>query len=330
MTETRMQRRSFIRATGATAAALAMPCVFAQEWPNAPVRIVVGFPPGGGTDALARVVAQKLTVMWNQQVIVENKAGVAGVLAAEYVAGQPSDGSTLLMAHINSHALAPSLQPKLRYNIDRDFVPIVLVGVTPNLLIAGTMQNAKTVKDIVALCKAQPGAVSFGSAGAGSAQHLALEMFKLRANVNALHIPYKGSGPLLTDLIGGQIQYSFETMTAATPHVKNGRVIAIAQTRTKRAKGHPNVPTMQEEGYDGFEATTWYGLAGPGKLPGAIAQKVNRDVNTVLAMPDVQERLDTYGAEDGGGTPQKFAQFIHSEQEKWAKVVKDANVKIES
>ena len=325
-----MQRRSFIRATGATAAALAMPCVFAQEWPYAPVRIVVGFPPGGGTDALARVVAQKLTVMWNQQVIVENKAGVAGVLAAEYVAGQPSDGSTLLMAHINSHALAPSLQPKLRYNIDRDFVPIVLVGVTPNLLIAGTMQNAKTVKDIVALCKAQPGAVSFGSAGAGSAQHLALEMFKLRAGVNALHIPYKGSGPLLTDLIGGQIQYSFETMTAATPHVKNGRVIAIAQTRTKRAKGHPNVPTMQEEGYDGFEATTWYGLAGPGKLPSAIAQKVNRDVNIVLAMPDVQERLDTYGAEDGGGTPRKFAQFIRAEQEKWAKVVKDANVKIES
>jgi tripartite-type tricarboxylate transporter receptor subunit TctC len=325
-----MQRRLFIHATGAAAAALAAPAVLAQEWPNAPVRIVVGFPPGGGTDALARVVAQKLTAMWNQQVIVETRAGVAGVLAAEYVAGQPGDGSTLLMAHINSHALAASLQPKLRYNIDRDFVPIVLVGVTPNLLIANPAQSAKTVKDIVALCKAQPGAVSFGSAGSGSAQHLALEMFKLRAKVDALHVPYKGSGPLLTDLIGGQIQYSFETMTAATPHVKNGRVLAIAQTRTKRAKGHPTVPTMQEEGFEGFEATTWYGLVGPGKLPAAIAQKVNRDVNAVLAMPDVQERLDTYGAEDGGGTAEKFAQFIRSEQEKWAKVVKEANVKIES
>jgi len=212
-----MQRRSFIRATGAVAATLAVPGVFAQEWPSAPVRIIVGFPPGGGTDALARVVAQKLTAMWNQQVIVETKAGVAGVLAAEYVAGQPSDGSTLLMAHINSHALAPCLQPKLRYNTERDFVPIVLIGVTPNLLIANPAQSAKTVKDIVALCKAQPGMVSFGSAGAGSAQHLALEMFKLRAKVSALHIPYKGSGPLLQDLIGGQIQYSFETMTAATP-----------------------------------------------------------------------------------------------------------------
>jgi tripartite-type tricarboxylate transporter receptor subunit TctC len=325
-----MQRRSFIRATGAAAATLGVPVVFAQEWPYGPVRIIVGFPPGGGTDALARVLSQKLTGIWNQQVIVETKAGVAGVLAAEYTATQPSDGSTLLMAHINSHALAVSLQPKLRYDIERDFVPIVLVGVTPNLLIGNTSQSAKTVKDIVALCKAQPGKVSFGSAGQGSAQHLALEMFKLRAKVDALHIPYKGSGPLLTDLIGGQIQYSFETMTAATPHVKNGRVIAIAQTRTKRAKGHPTVPTMQEEGFDGFEATTWYGLVGPGKLPSAIAQKINRDVNTVLAMPDVQEKLDTYGAEDGGGTSEKFAQFIRSEQVKWAKVVKEAGVKIES
>ncbi len=321
-----MQRRSFI----AAASTLAAPAVLAQEWPSSPVRIVVGFPPGGGTDALARVVAQKLTLMWGQQVIVENKAGVAGVLAAEYVAGQPGDGSTLLMAHINSHALAPSLQPKLRYNIERDFTPIVLVGVTPNLLIAGAAQGAKTVKDLVALCKAKPGAVSFGSAGSGSAQHLALEMFKLRAKVDAMHVPYKGSGPLLTDLIGAQIQYSFETMTAATPHVKNGRVVAIAQTRTKRAKGHPNVPTMQEEGFDGFEATTWYGLAGPGKLSAGITSKINRDVNTILAMPDVQEKLDTYGAEDGGGTPEKFAQFIRSEQEKWARVVKEANVKIEA
>jgi tripartite-type tricarboxylate transporter receptor subunit TctC len=319
-----------IRATGAAAAWIAMPAVRAQQWPYGPVRIVVGFPPGGGTDALARVVGQKLGVMWNQQVIVETKAGVAGVLAAEYVATQPSDGSTLLMAHINSHALAVSLQPKLRYNIERDFVPIVLVGVTPNLLIANPAQSAKTVKDIVALCKAQPGAVSFGSAGSGSAQHLALEMFKLRAKVDALHVPYKGSGPLLTDLMGGQIQYSFETMTAATPHVKSGRVTAIAQTRTKRAKGHPTVPTMQEEGFEGFEATTWYGLVGPGKLPTAIAQKINRDVNTVLAMPDVQEKLDTYGAEDGGGSAEKFAQFIRTEQVKWAKVVKDAGVKIEA
>jgi tripartite-type tricarboxylate transporter receptor subunit TctC len=325
-----MQRRSLIQAAGAAAATLGVPRVFAQEWPNGPVRIVVGFPPGGGTDALARVVAQKLSVMWNQSVIVENKGGVAGVLAAEYVSTQPSDGSTLLMAHINSHALAPSLQPKLRYSVERDFVPIVLVGVTPNLLIAGPAQKAVTVKDIVALCTAEPGKVSFGSAGAGSAQHLALEMFKLQAKVDALHVPYKGSGPLLADLMGNQIQYSFETMTAATPHVKSGKVTAVAQTRLKRAKGHPGVPTMQEQGFEGFEATTWYGLAGPGKLPTPIADKINRDVNTVLAMPDVQERLDTYGAEDGGGSREKFQKFIAAEIEKWGRVVRDAKVKVDA
>jgi len=325
-----MQRRSILKAAAGAAATLGVPRVFAQIWPNGPIRIVVGFPPGGGTDALARVVSQKLTLMWNQQVIVETKAGVAGVLAADYVAQQPSDGTTLLMAHINSHALAPSLQPKLNYNVERDFVPIVLVGVTPNLLIANPGESAKTVKDIVALCKAKPGEVSFGSAGLGSAQHLALEMFKLRAGVNALHIPYKGSGPLLTDLIGGQIQYSFETMTAATPHVKSGKVLAIAQTRARRAKGHPGVPTMVEEGYPDFEATTWYGLVGPGKLPAPIAKKMNEDVNKVLAMPDVQERMDAYGAEDGGGTPEKFAGFIRSEITKWAKVVKEGNIKVDS
>jgi tripartite-type tricarboxylate transporter receptor subunit TctC len=295
------------------------------------VRIIVGFPPGGGTDALARVVAQKLSAMWGHQVIVENKAGAAGLLAAEYVAQQPSDGSTLLMAHINSHALGPALQPsKLRYNVERDFVPIALVGVTPNLLIAFPGNNSKSVKEVVAACKAKPGEISFGSAGPGSAQHLALEMFKVAAKVDALHIPYKGSGPMLTDLMGGQIQYSFETMTAATPHVKSGKVIAVAQTRAKRAKGHPGVPTMQEQGFAGFEATTWYGLAGPGKLPGVIADKINADVNTVLAMADVQERLDAFGAEDGGGSRDKFAKFISSEQVKWARVVKDGNVKVES
>ena len=325
-----MKRRTLLQATAATAVSLGAPALRAQGLPGGPIRIVVGFPPGGGTDALARIVAQKLTLMWNQQVLVENKPGVAGVLAAEYVATQPSDGSTLLMAHINSHALAPSLQPKLKYVVERDFVPIVLVGVTPNLLVCNSSQAARTVADIVALCKAKPGQVSFGSAGAGSAQHLALELFKQRAKVEALHIPYKGSGPLLTDLIGGQIQYAFETMTAATPHVKGGRLVAIAQTRARRAKSYPEVPTMVEQGFAGFEATTWYGLAGPGKLPAAVAQKINEDVNKVLAMPDVPERLDTYGAEDGGGSSEKFAAFIRNEGAQWAKVVKDGQIRLDS
>ena len=325
-----MQRRLFMSSATASAGALAAPMIRAQTLPAGPIRIVVGFPPGGGTDALARVVGQKLGVMWNTSVVIDNKAGAAGVIAADYVARQPGDGSTLLMAHINSHAIAPGLQPKLGYNVERDFVPIALVGVTPNLLICNESQPAKTVKDLVALCRKNPGRISFGSAGAGSAQHLALEMFKLRANVDALHVPYKGSGPLLTDLIGGQIQYSFETMTAATPHVKSGRAIAIAQTRLKRAKGHPNVPTMDEQGFAGFDATTWYGLAAPARLPPAIARRMNEDINKVLAMPDVMEKLDQYGAEDGGGTPERFAEFIRSEQQKWAKVIKEAQVTVDA
>jgi len=321
-----MQRRTFVSSAVAGAALVAAPMLKAQTLPNGPIRIVVGFPPGGGTDALARVVGQKLSVMWNTSIIIENKAGAAGVIAADYVSKQASDGNTLLMAHINSHALAPSLVPKLGYVVERDFVPIALVGVTPNLLICNEAQPAKTVKDLVELCKKMPGQISFASAGGGSAQHLALEMFKLRAGIDALHVPYKGSGPALIDLIGGQVNYCFETMTSATPHVKSGKAIAIAQTRTKRAKGHPNVPTMDESGFTGFDATTWYGLVGPGKLPQAMAKRMNEDINRVMAMPDVMDKFEQYGAEDGGGSTERFAEFIKTEQAKWAKVIKEARV----
>ena len=325
-----MQRRTFVTATAATAATLAAPMLRAQTLPVGPVRIIVGFAPGGGTDALARLVGQKLQAMWNLTVVVENRAGASGVIAADLVSKATPDGNTLLMAHINSHALAPGLIPKLGYVVERDFTPLTLVGVTPNLLIANLDQPAKTVAELVAQCKANPGKVTFGSAGQGSAQHLALESFKLAAGVFALHIPYRGSGPMLADLMGGQIGYSFDTMTAATPHVKSGKVRAIAQTRAKRAAGHPTVPTMAESGFPGFEATTWYGLVGPGKMPPAIAQRMNEDINKVLAMPDIKEKLDQYGAEDGGGTAQQFADFIRTEQVKWSKVIKDAKVTIDS
>ena len=322
-----MHRRTFVTAAAAT---LAAPMLHAQTLPSGPVRIVVGFPPGGGTDALARVVGQKLATMWNLSVVIENKAGAAGVIAADYVSKQPGDGNTLLMAHINSHALAPAMGLKLNYNAEKDFVPISMVGVTPMLLICNADQPAKTVKDLVALCKANPGKISFASAGGGSAQHFALEMFKLRAQIFALHVPYRGSAPALTDLIGGQVNYCFETMTSATPFVKSGKVVALAQTRLKRAKSYPNVPTMAESGFPGFEATVWYGLMGPGKMPPALAQRMNEDVNKVLAMPDVQEKMEQYGAEDGGGSIEKFASYIKDEQQKWAQVAKAANVKVDA
>ena len=325
-----MQRRTLLTATAAGTAMLASPMLRAQTLPSGPVKIIVGFPPGGGTDALARVVGQKLSAMWGLPVVIENKAGAAGVIAADFVAKQPGDGNTLLMAHINSHALAPALGIKLGYNAERDFAPISMVGVTPNMLICNTDQAAKSVKDVVALCKAKPGQISFASAGGGSAQHFALEMFKLQAKIFALHIPYRGSGPALVDLIGGQVNYCFETMTSATPHVKNGKAIAIAQTRLKRAKGHPTVPTMDESGFPGFEATVWYGLMSPSKMPPAMVQRMNEDVNKVLAMADVQEKMEQYGAEDGGGSIEKFASFIKAEQKKWTEVAQQAKVKVDA
>jgi tripartite-type tricarboxylate transporter receptor subunit TctC len=285
-----------------------------------PVRIVVGFAPGGGTDVLARVIGQKLGMMWNTTVLVENKPGATGAIAAAYVAKQTPDGTTLLMAHVNSHAIAPALLD-VKYDPRADFTPISMVGVTPNMLTCRPEQKVRTVKDIVALCRQKPGQISFGSSGIGSAQHLALEMFRLQAKLDVVHVPYKGSGPLVADLIGGQIDYAFDTMTAATPFIQQGKVIAIAQTRLKRAASHPNVPTLAE---------SWYGLVGPKGMSPALVQRMNDDVNRVLLMPDVAERLKSFGAEDSGGSSQQFGAFIASESTKWAKVVKDAGVKAES
>lgn len=336
-----MKRRQFLAATGGNTAAvlgaqlIANP-VLAQTTgagntllPKGPVKIIVGFPPGGGTDALARVVGAKLQAMWGISIIIENRAGAAGVIAADYVSKQAPDGNTLLMAHINSHALGPAMGAKLGYDAEKDFIPVCLVGVTPNVLVCNIDQPAKNVNDLVDLCKKNPGKITFASAGTGSAQHFALEKFKNDAKIFAIHVPYRGSGPALTDLIGGQVNYCFETMTSATPHIKSGKVIALAQTRLKRAKGHPNVPTMNEMGFKGFDATVWYGLMGPGKMPRAMAQKMNDDINKVLLMPDVQEKMEQFGAEDGGGSIEKFANFIKTEQTKWAVVAKAQGIKPE-
>ncbi|RWA53341.1 LacI family transcriptional regulator [Cupriavidus sp. UYMSc13B] len=315
-----MQRRQFILAA---AAGLAIPSLARAADIAGPVRIVVGFAPGGGTDVLARVIGQKLGVMWNTSVLVENKPGATGAIAAAYVAKQPPDGTTLLMAHVNSHAIAPALLD-VKYDPRTDFTPISMVGVTPNMLTCRPEQKVRGGSDIVALCRQKPGKISFGSSGIGSAQHLALEMFRLQAKLDVVHVPYKGSGPLVADLIGGQIDYAFDTMTAATPFIQQGKVIAIAQTRLQRAASHPNVPTLAESGFPGLDAASWYGLVGPKNMPPALVQRMNADVNRVLAMPDVAERLKSFGAEDSGGTNQQFGAFIASESTKWAKVVKDA------
>ena len=322
-----MQRRTL---AFAAVASLAAPWVRAQDLPTGPIRIIVGFAPGGGTDVLARTIAHKLSILWNTQVIVENKAGATGVIAAEYVAKQAGDGKVLLMAHVNSHAIAPALMQNVKYDPRQDFAPITLVGVTPNMLTCNETQPVRTVAGVVDLCRSQPGKISFGSSGTGSAQHLAFEMFRMAAKIQAVHVPYKGSSAMVTDLLGGQINYAFDTMTAATPYVKQGKVIAVAQTRLKRAKSHPDVPTMAESGFPGFDAASWYGLAGPRSMPAAMVKRMNEDINQILAQPDVADKLEQFGAEDAGGSSQKFADFIVAENTKWARVIKDAGVRADS
>jgi len=300
-----------------------------KAWPDKPIKLIVGFPPGGGSDAVARVIAINLSQMWGQQVVVESRGGAAGTIAADLVAKAPSDGYTLGLAHVNALSIIPALGQKMSYNAATDFTPIVLLGITPNILIANVDAPAKNVKDLVTYLKQNPGKVSFGSAGNGSTQHLAFELFMHMAGTQALHVPYKGSGPVLVDLMAGHITYAFETMAAATPHIQSGKVLTLAQTRTKRSAAYPNIPTMEQLGFAGFEATAWYGLMGPAKLDPKIVDKINADVNTILRKPDVQAKMAEVGAEDGGDTAAAFAKFIIKDRNQWAKLVQDAKLKVD-
>lgn len=320
-----MYRRTFL---SAGAVALAAPAAFAQALPTRPVRIIVGFSPGGGTDVVTRLLAPKLAPMWNTTVVVYNRPGATGTIAAEYVTRQPADGTTLLMANFSSHAVAPALFPNLGYTVATDFTPLALVGITPTVLVCRPGAAAKTLREVIALCKAKPGQVSFGSAGPGSAQHMALEMFQLRAGIDALHVPFRGSGPMVAALLGGHIDYSFDTMSSAIQLVRQGRLVAIAQTSEKRSKQFADVPTVAELGFPGFRAATWYGMVGPARLPAAMAARMNEDINKVLAMPDVAERLEGLSVKGGGGSMQRFAEFMAEEQVRWGRVIKDAEVRI--
>ncbi|MGB3288992.1 MAG: tripartite tricarboxylate transporter substrate binding protein [Burkholderiaceae bacterium] len=326
-----MNRRDFLISGSALAAAVAAPTLGAQTVaPKGTVTLVVGFPAGGGTDVLARLLGQKFSDMWGVPVVVENRPGAAGVIAARHTAKQKNDGTALLVAHVNSHGIGPGLRDDLGYSVDKDFTPVGLIGKTPTILIGGANQPAKTLKDLVALCKAKPGQIVFGSAGTGSAQHLALEIFKAEAGINALHVPYSGSAPLMTDVIGGHIHYAFEGMTTAKPLIESGKVIALAQTLQSRSKSLPDVPTVAEQGYPGFEASIWFALVGPAGMQPAMVERINTDFNKALKTPELVARLAQAGAEDGGGSPERLAQFMKSEQAKFAKVIKDAGISVKS
>lgn len=321
-----MRRRNFI-AVGA--AALAAPWASAStELPKGIVKIYVGWAPGGGTDVFARIVGQKLSELWGRSVIIENKPGATGALAAGFFAQTRfTEGLNLLMAHVNTHAIGPHIFKAISYDPLKDFAPIAMVGATPHVLVtSANRQGATTIKDVVDECRKNPGKISFGSSGTGSVQHLCAAMFNTAAGVQSIHVPYKGSGPLQTDLIGGQIDYSFDTMTAATAQIKAKKTTAIVQTRVKRAKGFPELATMDEQGFKGFDVSSWYGVVGPKDMSKDLAAQINADINKVLAMPDVVARFDGFGVEDGGGSVDKFAGFMASEFKKWGDVVRTAKI----
>lgn len=325
-----MRRRHFI--AGSLAVLSAPWAQAATELPKGIVRIYVGWAPGGGTDVFARIVGQKLSELWGRSVVIENKPGATGALAAGFFAQTRfTDGLNLLMAHVNTHAIGPHIFKAISYDPLKDFTPIAMVGATPHILVTSANRaGAGTVKEVVEECRRSPGKISFGSSGTGSVQHLCAAMFNMAADVQSIHVPYKGSGPLQTDLMGGQIDYSFDTMTAATAQVKAKKTAAIVQTRVKRAKGFPELATMDEQGFKGFDVSSWYGVVGPRGMSAELAAQINADINKVLALPDVVARFDGFGVEDGGGTVDKFAGFMASEFKKWGEVVRTAKITEES
>ena len=302
---------------------------WAQQYPIKPVRMIIGFAPGGGTDIVGRILAQKLAEALGQPVLPDNRGGAAGQIGTEAVAKAQADGYTVLMGHIAALSILPSLQ-KLSYDPVKDFAPVSLVAIGPNLLVVHPSLPVKTVKDLITLAKARPGQLQFASPGAGSVQHLAGELFKLNAKVEMLHVPYKGSGQSIVDLVAGHVHLNFDSVPPVLPHVKSGRLRAIAVTSEKRYALLPEIPTVSESGLPGFDMSTWWGLLVPsnGNSKQVVA-RLHTETVKILRMPDVKERMAAVGAETVGNSPEEFATFIRTERAKYAKIVKDANIKLD-
>jgi len=303
--------------TGLFFAVLLSTSVVAQDFPAKPVRVVVPFPPGGGADALARLLGPKLADLWGQQVIVENKPGASGHLGADFVARSPADGCTLLMSS------TASLTEK---NVDR-FAPLSLVSAAAYIVTAHSGVAAANIGELIALARASPAKLTFGSSGVGAASHLSVELFKSMAQVDMLHVPYKGTGQALTDLLAGQVDLLFAPSQTVLAHVKAGRLKALAVTGAKRSETLPEVPTVAESGLPGYQAVGWFGLLAPAATPRAIVQKLSADVNRVLAQADTRAKMLAMGAEPGGNTPEEFGSFIREDQAKWARLMKEAGIK---
>jgi len=299
----------------------------AQEWPSRPVRILVGSSPGGGTDAMARAVADRLGPLLKQAVVVENRPGASNTLAAD-VTAKSTDGHTLVMGVSTAHAIAPHLI-KLGYDNNKDLVPVAFVGSVPNVLVANTTLPVATVDDLVKLARSKPGQLNYATSGAGSTQHIAAELFKDATGTFITHIPYRGSGPALIDLIAGQVQISFDTMPSVIGHIRNGKVKALAVAATKRNPQLPEVPTMAEAGIKGVEMSAWYGIYMPVSTPKAVIERVNAEVNKVIAMPETQTRLSAIGADLTPMTPAQFKAFHDAENQRYGDLIRKKNIKLD-
>jgi tripartite-type tricarboxylate transporter receptor subunit TctC len=321
-----MSRSHFGRLAAVAAAALFSVGAAAQTYPTKPIRMIVGFAPGGGTDVVARVISQKLSEWYGQQVIVENRAGATGTIGADVVAKSAPDGYTLIMGHVNSHAIAPSMFKKLPYDALRDFAPVAYVGYVPNVLVVHPSVPAKSMKELIALAKAKPGGLNYASSGTGSTQHLAGEMFKQLAGVDIVHVPYKGSGQAIGDLLAGTVTMNFDTMPPVIDHIKGGRLRALAISTPRRLGQLPDVPTFVEEGMSGFDVTNWYGVMAPAGTPREIVTKLNADINKAMQVPEVRARLEQVGTQLREGSAADFEAFQKAEVAKYAKLVKDAGI----
>jgi tripartite-type tricarboxylate transporter receptor subunit TctC len=313
-------------------AALALACASlaqAQSWPSKPIRYIVIFAPGGTTDILARLIAPKMSDALGQPVVVENRPGAAGALGAEMIAKAPPDGYTIGSGTISSHAINVTLYTKLAYDPEKDFAPITMLATLPNMLVVHPSLNVNSVQELIALLKANPNKHSFGSAGNGTSQHMSGELFKTMTGVSMQHIPYKGSGPMIPDLLAGTISMSFENITTAYPPAKQGRLKALAVTTAKRSFVAPDVPTMQEAGLAGYDITSWQALFAPAGTPKEIIARLHAETAKALKAPDVAKRLEELGLDAGGMPPEELAAIIRNDIPRLGKVVRDSGAKVD-
>lgn len=294
-----------------------------QNYPNKPIRMICPFPPGGTTDVVARLVAQKLTEAWKEQVVVDNRAGAGGIIGTELAAKAPADGYTVLLGSITTHAVNPALYKKLSFDPVKDFTPVTLVVSSSQLLAVHPSVPAKSVKELIALAKAKPGQLNYASAGVGTSPHLTFELFKSMASIEAVHVPYKGTGPAITELVGGQVQMMITGVVALMPHVKTGKLRGLAVTSAKRVAALPDLPTVAESGVPKFDVSSWFGVFLPSGTPKPIVTKMNREIRKIVDMPDFRQKLISQGADPETNTPEEFAVYVKSEMAKWGKVVRD-------